>query len=247
MRAPQSVPAEIAGNAQRTDDAADLPAWIGSAPDWAAAPPPPEPPRPVPLAPSRPEGVELGPVPAADSPLAERDAGGNRFRRGQLIHSLLQHLPAVQAGLRRDAAMRFLDKPGNRLPAGGAELIADEVMAVMAHPALAPLFGPDSRAEVPLTGVVANSVVGGLVDRLVVLPGRVLVADFKTNRKPPAKVDDTPVMYLRQMASYRAVLRAIFPGREVRCALIWTREARVAMLPDESLDLYDPGHAQDAA
>jgi len=38
------------------------------------------------------------------------------------------------------------------------------------------------------------------------------------------------------MSSYRSVLRAIFPDRPVRCALIWTREARVAMLPDELLD-----------
>jgi ATP-dependent helicase/nuclease subunit A len=54
-------------------------------------------------------------------------------------------------------------------------------------------------------------------------------------------------MYLRQMASYRAMLRAIFPGRAVLCALIWTREARVAILPDDKLDSYDPGHASDAA
>ena len=225
----------------------DLPVWMGAAPDWIAAPPPPEPPRPLPLAPSRPEGVELGTVPASDSPLAERDAGGNRFRRGQLIHSLLQHLPSVAGGGSAGAAVGFLDKPGHGLPAGEAERIADEVLAVMAHPDLAPLFGPDSRAEVPLTGVVGDAVVGGLVDRLAVLPDRVLIADFKTNRRPPARVEDTPVMYLRQMASYRAVLRAIFPGRPVLCALIWTREARVAILPDESLDSHDPGHASDAA
>jgi ATP-dependent helicase/nuclease subunit A len=54
-------------------------------------------------------------------------------------------------------------------------------------------------------------------------------------------------MYLRQMASYRAVLRAIFPGRTVRCALIWTRGAGVAVLPDEMLDRHDPRHARDAA
>jgi ATP-dependent helicase/nuclease subunit A len=117
----------------------------------------------------------------------------------------------------------------------------------MAHPDLVPLFGPHSRSEVPLTGVVADSVVGGLVDRLVVLPDSVLVGDFKTNRRPPLRVEDTPKLYLRQMASYRAVLRAIFPGRRVRCALIWTREARVAILPDEMLDSYEPGHARDAA
>ncbi|HEX3574337.1 MAG TPA: double-strand break repair helicase AddA, partial [Rhodopila sp.] len=247
LRSLQTVPADGPAAVALADHGRALPGWIGAAPTWVPAPPPPEPPRPVPLAPSRPEGIELGPVPAAESPLAERDAGGNRFRRGQLIHSLLQHLPALAAGERREAAIRFLDKPAHELPAGEAERIAEEVLAVMAHPDLAPLFWADSRAEVPLTGVVGDMVVGGLVDRLVVLPDRVLVADFKTNRRPPVRLEDTPVMYLRQMASYRAVLRAIFPGRTVLCALIWTRDVRVAMLPDEILDSHHPGHARDAA
>jgi ATP-dependent helicase/nuclease subunit A len=43
------------------------------------------------------------------------------------------------------------------------------------------------------------------------------------------------------MASYRAVLRTIFPDRPVHCALIWTREARVSVLPDLLLDPHDPG------
>jgi ATP-dependent helicase/nuclease subunit A len=241
LRAPQTVPPEIATVAALTDHLGDLPAWIGAAPLWTPAPAPPEPVRPRPLAPSRPDGVELGAVPAAESPWSERDAGGSRFRRGQLIHGLLQHLPELPAVARRDAAVRYLDKPGHGLPAGEADRIADEVLAVMAHPDLGPVFGPDSRAEVPLTGVVGDQVVGGLVDRLV------LVADFKTNRRPPGRMEDTPVLYLRQMASYRAVLRAIFPGRTVRCALIWTRVAGVAMLPDEMLDSHEPGHARDVA
>ena len=121
----------------------------------------------------------------------------------------------------------------------------------MTHPDLAPLFGPGGRAEVPLTGIVADVVVSGVVDRLVVLADQVLVADFKTNRRPPARVEDTPVMYLRQMASYRALLRPIFPGRTVCCALIWTRDVAVVMLPDDLLDRHDhghdPGHARDEA
>jgi ATP-dependent helicase/nuclease subunit A len=179
--------------------------------------------------------------------LAAREAGGGRFRRGRLIHALLQHLPSLPPDTQYEAAVRFLDTANHALPPGAAELIADEVLAVLAHPDLAPAFGPDSRAEVPLTGVVGNVVVGGIVDRLVVLPDRVLVADFKTNRRPPARVEGTPVMYLRQMASYRAVLRAIFPDHAVLCALVWTREARVMILPDDKLDSHDPGHARDAA
>jgi ATP-dependent helicase/nuclease subunit A len=195
----------------------------------------------MPLAPSRPEGVEFGAVPASASPLARVEQGADRFRRGQLTHSLLQHLPALPETERHAAALRFLTRPGNEFPAALAPEVADEVMAILQHPWLAPLFGPGSRAEVPLTGVIGDVVVGGLVDRLVVLPDRVLIADFKTNRRPPATPEATPVAYLRQMASYRAVLRTIFPARQVRCALIWTREARVAVLPDALLDPHEPG------
>lgn len=214
---------------------AELPPFLDSAPL-------PEPARPMPLAPSRPEGVEFGPVPASASPLVRVEQGADRFQRGQLLHALLQHLPALPEDERRGAALRFLTKPGNRLSAGGGEAIADEALAILRHPMLAPLFGPESRAEVPLTGVVGDVVVGGLIDRLVVLPDRVLLADFKTNRRPPTTVEATPVTYLRQMASYRAVLRTIFPGCPVNCALIWTRSGHVAVLPDALLDPHEPGH-----
>jgi ATP-dependent helicase/nuclease subunit A len=243
LRASQSIPPDITVPTILADHAEDLPHWMGAAPVWTPQQPPPEPARPKPLAPSRPDGVELAPVPAAESPMAERDFAANRFRRGQLIHALMQHLPDIPASARHAAAMRFLDKPANNLGAGEAERMADEALAIMTHRDLAPLFAPGSRAEVPLTGVIGNSVVGGLVDRLVVLPDQVIVADFKTNRRTPAQVEATPVLYLRQMASYRAVLRSIFPDKVVRCALIWTREAQITMLPDEMLDPHEPGMA----
>ncbi len=168
--------------------------------------------------------------------------GADRFERGQLIHGLLQHLPALPEADRYSAAVRYIERSGSEASAA----IADEVMAILCHPTLTPLFGPGSRAEVPVTGVVGNVVVGGLIDRLVVLPDRVLLVDFKTNRRPPDSVEATPVTYLRQMASYRAVLRGIFPDRPVRCALIWTREARVAVLPDALLDPHQPGQRAQA-
>ncbi len=105
------------------------------------------------------------------------------------------------------------------------------------------MFGPGSRAEVPLTGLVSGAVVGGVVDRLAVLPDRVLLADFKTNRDPPDTPERTPRLYLRQLAAYRAVLRGVFGDRPVQCALVWTRAARVVMLPDVLLDAHAPGAA----
>ena len=216
-----------------------LPPWAGQAPGWTPAAPPHEPMPPSPLAPSRPEGTGLGPVPQAASPLAARDMSGKRFRRGQLAHALLQHLPALPPAGRRAAALRWIARPGS--PIDDPETLADEVMAVLDHPDLAPLFGPDARAEVPLTGLVGGAVVGGLVDRLAVLPDRVLVADYKTNRSPPARVDDVPVLYLRQMAAYREVLRGALPGRAVHCALVWTAVSAVIPLPDSLLDRHAPG------
>ena len=219
---------------------AALPDWVGAAPAWQARPPPVEPAPPVPLAPSRPEGVELGSVPAAASPLAERLPAESRFQRGKLVHALLQHLPALAPDMRRAAAASWLGRAGHGLSTDQATALADEVMAILDHPELGDLFGPSSQAEVPLTGVVANKVVGGLVDRLVVLPGRVLIADYKTNRDPPGRAEDTPVLYLRQMAAYRAVLENIFPDREVGCVLIWTRTAHPVMLSPDLLDAHAP-------
>ncbi len=234
---------------------ANLPTWAGKAPDWCAEPPPPEPDRPERLVPSRPEGAELGPVPAVASPLATREPASNRFRRGKLIHALLQHLPDLPVQRRATAARAWLDRPGHGLAAGDADLLVAETLAILDHPELAAVFGPGSRAEVPLTGVIAGSVVGGLVDRLAVLADRVLMADFKTNRRPPGRIGDTPVLYLRQMAAYRAVLREIFPGRDITCALVWTQAAEVVILPDALLETHAPGsgppqassHARDAA
>ena len=64
--------------------------------------------------------------------------------------------------------------------------------------------------------------VSGQVDRLAVTPGGVLIADYKTNRPAPRRLQDVPPGYVRQLALYRAVLARIYPDRSVRAALVWT-------------------------
>ena len=248
----QVVPARTSRPAA-VAEVAELPGWAGRAPDWLAAPPPAEPALPQPLAPSRPDGVTLGDRPLASSPLAARDFGGRHFRRGQLVHSLLQHLPALDPEARLAAAIRFAARPAHDID--DPESLAREVLAVLEHPALAVLFGPHGRAEVPLSGLVAHApdgqggggqVVGGLIDRMAVLADRVVMADYKTNRRPPDTVADTPVLYLRQMAAYRAILHRIFPDRPVECLLVWTVGCRITKLPDALLDSHAPAAMVDA-
>jgi ATP-dependent helicase/nuclease subunit A len=220
--------------------AAALPAWAGTAPYWKPAALPPEPPLPRPLAPSRPDGVALGPVPAAHSPLAHTSEP-DRFARGLAMHALLQHLPNLPPDARKHAAETYATRPALGL-AEPARLAA-EALAVLDDPSLAPLFGPGSRAEQPLSGLVGPHVVSGQVDRLAILPDRVLIADYKTGRVPKT-VQDVPVMYLRQMSAYRAVLALIAPGKPIECTLVWTDGPRIMRLSDDVLDRHAPGAAR---
>ena len=217
------------------------PAWLGRAPDWRPHDPPPEPSLPRPLAPSRPEGVAFGPVPRAASPLRPAATPGtDRFRRGALMHTLLQHLPSLPPGEREATALRHVSGAARDFTPGECASLVREALAVLDTPALAALFGPGSVAEQPLAALVGDLVVSGRVDRMAVLADRVLVADFKTGHDAPPDAQATPVLYLRQMAAYRAVLRLIWEGRPVVCALVWTRGPTVTVLPDWLLDAHAP-------
>ena len=211
-----------------------VPNWAGRAPDWRAHPLPEEPALPRPLAPSRPEYAAWGMVPPARSPL-RRAASFGAASRGSLVHALLQHLPELSPPHWEEAAVAYATQS---LPADEARALASQVLEVLRAPELAALFTPASRAEQGLSGVVNGRVMSGRVDRLAVAADRVLVADYKTSRTPPEAPDDVPVLYLRQMAAYRALLRLLYPSREIVCVLVWT-EGPVAMtLPDALLDLH---------
>jgi ATP-dependent helicase/nuclease subunit A len=85
-----------------------------------------------------------------------------------------------------------------------------------------------------------GTAIAGQIDRLLVTDEEVLVVDFKTNRPAPRTPAATPQPYLRQMAAYRAALGKIYPGRSIRCALLWTEEPRLMALPEELLLAHAP-------
>lgn len=235
VRCEQATKAEVAPGSEEKAPL-PLPAWAGSAPAWRPAPLPMEPAPPRPLAPSRPQDAEFGSVPPARSPLARAGAGNGAGTRGELAHSLLQHLPALPPSERPGAARAFVARA---IPGGDAKLVAD-VLGVLEAPALAPLFGQGSRAEQSLAGVVDGQVITGRVDRLAVLPGEVLVADYKTSRAVPEAAEDVPLLYVRQLAAYRALLRLIYPAHRVRCVVIYTDGPAALEIPQALLDRHAP-------
>jgi len=78
--------------------------------------------------------------------------------------------------------------------------------------------------------------VSGQIDRLVVTQSSVLIADFKTNRPPPRRIEDVPPAYVRQLALYRAVLAKLYPEKSIRAALVWTEVPDLMELSAEHLD-----------
>jgi ATP-dependent helicase/nuclease subunit A len=161
-----------------------------------------------------------------------------------LVHALLQSLPEHPASVWGELTRRFLTRRAPGLSAAEQEATLQEVLGLLGEAWMQAALGPGSLAEAPLAGEVNGRLIAGQVDRLKVEPDRVLVLDYKTNRPPPEHVDQVAPLYLRQMAAYRTLLRAAFPGRVVECALVWTYGARFMALPDAVLDPHAPGAVQ---
>ena len=228
-------------------------------PDWANKPARPERDLAIPFAPSRLAPLETDaegdPVdtPAKPRPSPEQRApgpvamaDGHRFARGLLTHGLLQYLPALDRRGWKVAAERFVAIRGAGLPQRTRDSIVTETLAVLNDPAFAALFGPDSRAEVPIVAEIAcpgekdrKLRLTGQIDRLVRVGRDILIVDYKTNRPPPRRVEDVAEAYTLQLAAYRLAVRQVFKGATVRAALLWTDGPRIMEIPADVLDIAE--------
>jgi ATP-dependent helicase/nuclease subunit A len=160
--------------------------------------------------------------------------------RGELVHRLLQALPGIPAEHRAEAARRHIARSPVQFSDEERESMIAQVQTVLADARFAALFAPHSRAEVPIVGrvVVAGRTVAvsGQVDRLAVTDAGVLIADYKTSRPPPRRLEDVPRAYVAQLALYRAVLAIIYPDRPIRAALIWTDVPDLMEISAQDLD-----------
>ena len=201
-------------------------------PPWTLSPATPETPAARYAAPSTLEDEARG---SAPSPLAAV-SGLGRYRRGEIIHRLLQLLPDIEPASRRTAAGRLLAAERD-LTDEQREEMAAAAFGVLEDDRFARVFGPGSRAEVSVAGGASKLPpelkISGRVDRLVVTPDRVLVVDYKTNRPSPARIEDADPAYLSQMAVYAAVLAEVFPDRPIEAAIVWTDGPKLMAVPEK--------------
>ncbi len=164
-------------------------------------------------------------APDEDLPQRDRDESTpgkmdrqQSIRRGNLIHLILQQ--AADTG---------------RMPAGQlAEHV--EAGAVFGNSDLAWVFHPDGKdgrglSEVPVihreTAASAGSSetrVTGIIDRLVLRPGRADIIDYKTNRTAgnEQKIAELVEHYRPQLDAYRQVVRSLYPDRQIGTWLLFT-------------------------
>ncbi|MER9230732.1 double-strand break repair helicase AddA [Mesorhizobium sp. M0622] len=175
------------------------------------------------------------------SPVLDAEAEpGFAVMRGLALHKLLQMLPGIAAGEHRDAAERYLARAGAEWPEDEREKALAAVSRILADSRFAPLFAPNSRAEVAIMGSLEVRgklrSISGKIDRLAVTPGSVSIVDYKTNRPAPAMLSEVPPAYVLQLALYRALLQPLYPGREVSAALLFTEASRLIELPAAVMD-----------
>ena len=255
LSADQSAAAEPrSGHTAGDGTAAARPAWM----EFKA---PREAQTAIPVAPSRlaPYDFDETGEPAAHPPRAAEAAGRkteiavtsprsdepNRFLRGTLTHALLQHLPGLPSQSWPKSASAFLDVRGAELSRGVRASIKVETLSILNDATFAALFGSSSRAEVPIVAELPNPAgkgpaikLNGQIDRLVEMADEILILDYKTNRPAPTQLSQVPAAYLMQLAAYKLALAAIFPGKSVRAALLWTQTPSLMEIPGEILDAY---------
>jgi ATP-dependent helicase/nuclease subunit A len=203
-------------------------------PSWAQRSAPVEASPPSPLVPSQPKVLE----PPIRSPMGPDE--GSRYRRGRLIHRLLELLPELEPVDWLETAMEFVSNAQYELDQEAKQEIVDVTLAVLNDPEFAPLFGPNSRAEVAIAGLEGEFVVSGQIDRLLVTDESVLIVDYKSDRPAPKSIEAVPLFYLKQLAVYWATLSRIYPTRSIRCALLWTDGPKLMEVSSKALSACVP-------
>ncbi len=145
---------------------------------------------------------------------------GNFYRRGTVIHKLLQYISGVAEDNRFEASMYFLEKELNNFSVVDRENITHEVLALCNK--YKDIFATYSLAEVPIIGEIDGKIISSKVDRLVIKDDVVMIVDYKTNRPAAKELKDVPSLYINQVNTYKRLLENIYPDKKVEAYLLWT-------------------------
>ena len=175
-------------------------------------------------------GRELEQASASAGTLPARKRRGAGVERGILIHRILQNLPDLPSPERP----AYIEAVVRR--AGGDPELAAQLIRLLEHPVLADILSGDGHSEASLIVQGPGGPERRRLDRLVIRPEGILVADYKTDREVPEGPETCNPDYLMQLAAYRDALRLTQPGIPLRFCLVWTEAPKLMEISDTLLD-----------
>ena len=139
--------------------------------------------------------------------------------RGLLIHKLLQYKSWSLAN-------------NNIFSNEEQNAIVKEVKNIVENPEFAEIFGENSVAEAPISGIVYDDennpiVISGQIDRIAVLEKDVYIIDYKTNAQVPENKTQIPAGYIKQIYAYRKLVEQIYPDKKIHCGLLFTNAPKL--------------------
>ncbi len=150
--------------------------------------------------------------------------------RGAIIHRILELITDSGELSRSVVAQHIAEEYELTVEAEALNEWLDEAYALIATPALQPFFDPTqyqvAHNEIPIHFYEGKQNVAGIVDRLVITDDTVTIIDYKTHRHVDQKnVAASAQQYQGQMSLYRNGVEQIWPDRQVKQLLIFTRHA----------------------
>ena len=148
------------------------------------------------------------------------------LQRGTAIHRLLQSLPNIA----HEHQVAFAKNQARRINLDEATAIS--LVTLVNAPELEIFFGPDSEAEVEISGILADGrVVVGRIDRIVRTSKEIILFDYKSDRFVPDSIGPEHT-YAHQISLYAGLIKAAFPDHHVKAALLWTQTSRLEWISE---------------
>ncbi len=109
-----------------------------------------------------------------------------------------------------------------------------EIKTIFDTAELADYFNPQHYQqlwnEVPVSYLVKSGIVNGLIDRLLLTEDEAIIIDYKSHRITANDTQQTAETFRPQMESYKKGIQKIWPGKKVRCLILFTALAEMTEL-----------------
>ena len=159
----------------------------------------------------------------AVSPVTQKEE--YRYKRGLLIHKILQFIENIPENSREQKIKEFLRKNDPKMSDFVIDNMKDEILNLLNNEDFSFIFEKGAKTEVPVMGEVEGKIVSAQIDRLIIKGDKVIIVDYKTNRPAAENMEDVPNIYKKQLETYSKLLEKIYLGKVVEAYILWTNTA----------------------